>query len=206
MTRLWLVEGTWGGDWAEPKIEPGTFRAFLRASGFECARVVWSYDVDGVPSITRHAGDGHRDWIAGGYGIRYRLKDVPFEDRNFLVHSHGIGPVLFQATLEDPEEPMVPIRRLLSVSSPPRSDMELLGKLALESGSIAAWRHIYADGWDTWARFGQVFDGHWGWQRRWGLEHPHLTQSGEKGVGHSGIFTEPERHRFLDNGHFDFLR
>jgi hypothetical protein len=202
-TRLWLVEGTWGGDWAQPDHD---FRAFLTGNKFSCARVVWSFEVDGIPSISTRGGQNeNRDWIAGGYGLRYRLAQVPFEDRNVLCHSHGIGPVLYQATLEDPEEPIVPIRNLLSICPPPRKDMEALGALALQSGAIDRWRNVYAIGWDKWLRPGQLFDGRWGWHLKLAFKHPHFVQVGERKVAHSGIFTEQYRQRFIDDGHFDFL-
>lgn len=208
MTRLFLIEGTWGGAWAlNAASGVDSFRVFLQQQGFDCHRVIWSFDVDGIPSVSRHAGEGHRDWIAGGYGLRYRLRDVPLKDRNILLHSHGIGVVLEELTVdEDPDDPIVPINRLLSVCSPPRSDMETLGQLALDSGALGAWRHLYADGWDKWARLGQMFDGHWGWRRDWNITHPQFQQLGEKDVGHSGLFDADKRQRFVDHGHFAFLQ
>lgn len=201
MTTLHLIEGTWGGDWMRD-TSPGSFRAWLESLGFNCiAFRGWSTDVDGVPSVLN--AKGNRDWIAGGYALRDRLLRYPYEDRNILCHSHGIGPALYEAALNDIESPAVPIRRLLSVCSPPRWDLEQIGKDAMYAGTIGAWRHIYADGWDTWARFGQMFDGHWGWRRHWAV--PGMVNVAERGIGHSGIFRPDMRDRFISGGHLAFL-
>jgi hypothetical protein len=80
-------------------------------------------------------------------------------------------------------------------------------RLALERGTIGKLFVIYADGWDLWARLGQVFDNHWGWRRDWsdlqGVRG--FEQHGEKNVGHTGIFETAEWDRFDRNGAFDFL-
>lgn len=203
MTTLWLLEGTWGGTWARD-CSLGSFRAFLREQGFDCYVVEWSTNVDGVPSL--FDAKGNRDWIAAGYALRYRLQGVAPEDRNILCHSHGAGGFLYQAILpDDPPLETIAIRRALSVCSPPRSDLERCAQDAIGLWKIGAWRHIYADGWDKMARFGQMFDGHWGWRRKWEIPEGVFHQVPEKGIGHSGIFTKELRQRFIDSGHFDFL-
>ena len=201
MTIIHLVEGTWGGDWTHD-TGADSFRGWLRRQG--CMSIAfrgWSTDVDGVPSL--FDANGNHDWIAGGYALRDRLAQYPYESRNLLVHSHGIAPVLYQCALDDPESPAVPIHRLLSGCSPPRKDLERIALKAMEKGTIGAWRHIYADGWDKWARLGQMFDGHWGWRRTWDV--PGMVNAGEKGVGHSGLFTPELRQRFVQGGHLSFL-
>jgi hypothetical protein len=201
VTTIHLVEGTWGGDWTVD-TGPESFRAWVRQ--YDCLSIVfrgWSTDVDGVPSLFDRSGN--YDWIAGGYALRDRLAAYPYERRNLLVHSHGIAPVLYQCALTDPECPAVPIRRLLSVCSPPRKDLEAVAKHAMAAGMIGAWRHIYAGGWDSMARFGQVFDGHWGWRRTWDV--PGMVNVAEQGVGHSGLFTPAYRERFREGGHLAFL-
>jgi hypothetical protein len=198
-TVLVLVEGTWGGQWATDE-GPDSFRAFLEAHDFTTIRFRgWSGDVDGVPSVL---DNGHGDWIGGGYGLRYFLAGLPYEARNILCHSHGIAPVLYQATMTNGDRPL-PIRSLVSVCSPPRREFQELGAQATRTGQIGYWRHVYAQGWDTWARLGQVFDGHWGWRRTFPAAHENV---GEPGIGHSGIFTPAHRARFVEHGHFAVLQ
>lgn len=190
VTNLFLIAGTHGGAWAMD-TDPQSFRVFLRLDGFRCSRIEWSENVDGVPDVL--AARGNRDWIAGGYAVRYRLRDVPFEDRNFLTHSHGVGPLLYGTTFQDAEEPPVPIRNALCICPPPREEFLRMARTALQSGMIASLRVVYADGWDFWARAGQAFDGHWGWRRSWDLRHPGFLQHGIKGIGHSGVFDHGKR-------------
>lgn len=209
-TRLFLGEGTWGGEWAR-NTEIGTFRDHLRDHGFTCSIIVWTTDVDGLLEVGRSPstlGSNNTDWIAGAYAERYKLAGLPYEQRNKLTHSHGIGPTLYQATLEDTDDPIVPIRNVLAICPPPRQEFLDMARVALERGTIAALRIIYADGWDPWARLGQAFDGSWGWRRDWAaLEGVRgFSQRGEKGVGHSGIFKPIEWHRFADGGDWQHLK
>jgi hypothetical protein len=189
-TTLFLIAGTHGGAWAQ-ETDPQSFRVFLRLMGFRCSRIEWSENVDGVPDLL--AAAGNRDWISGGYAVRYRLRDVPYEDRNFITHSHGIGPLLYSTTFQDADEPPVPIRNALCICPPPREEFIRMATTALETGMLASLRVIYADGWDLWARLGQIGDGHWGWRRSWDLHDPRFVQHGIKGIGHSGVFEHGRR-------------
>jgi hypothetical protein len=88
MTSLFLLAGTWGGGWAE-ETDPDSFRVFLRLMGFRCSRIEWSENVDGVPDILAAARQPRLDRrrLCGSLSLR----GVPYEDRNFLTHSHGIA-------------------------------------------------------------------------------------------------------------------
>ena len=197
---LVACEGTWGGSWTND-TGPDSFRQWVASQGFRFKPFRgWSTDVDRIPNWLDR--DGNYDWIAGAYALRECLVQIPYEDRNILCHSHGIGPVLYQCALTDPEYPAVPVRRILSICSPPRKDLEAVAALALTAGTIEAWRHVFADGWDFWARVGQAFDGHWGWRRHW--EVAGMNNFPEKGIGHSEIFTPELRHRLIP--HLAFLR
>jgi hypothetical protein len=206
-TRLFLHEGTWGGKWARER-GPNTFRDRLQGRGFDSSIVVWSLDVDGTPDIGPPLlGTRNTDWVAGGYADRYKMRGESYDRRRKLTHSYGLAPVLFQATHDDPDEPIVPIARVVAVCPPPRQELLDRARLALERGTIGKLFVIYADGWDLWARLGQVFDNHWGWRRDWsdlqGVRG--FEQHGEKNVGHTGIFETAEWDRFDRNGAFDFL-
>jgi hypothetical protein len=208
-TRLFLSEGTWGSK-AFRDLEVNGFRHHLAMQGFSSSIIVWSTDVDGTPEIGRPSllNTKNTDWLAGAFAQRYRLARELFESRNFLTHSYGLAPVLLQATQEDSDDPIVPVRNVLAVTPPPRQDLLDLARSALERGTIASLRVIYADGWDMWARFGQVLDGHWGWRRDWSAlkDVRGFDERGEKGVGHSGMFKPSEWHRFEDGKDFEFLK
>ena len=204
MTTLYLVEGTWGGEWARDR-SAGSFRWYLTSLGFNTILVPWSTDADGLPSFLDATGNS--DWSAGGLGMRLQLKGIPYEDRNVLTHSLGLAPALYAATGAHEEIPPVQIRRLLSICPPPRKDLEVLAQHAITGRRIGHWRNVYAQGWDLMARLGQAFDGHWGWRRTFDIESVAgvFNQVGEKGIGHSGMFTGELRQRFVDGGHVDFL-
>jgi hypothetical protein len=190
MTRLFLSAGTWGGGWTE-EIGPESFRVFLKLLGFTCSRIEWTYNVDGIPDLL--AAEGNRDWIAGGFATRYRLRNEPYENRNCLTHSDGIGSLLYAMTYPDRDEPPIMIRNALCICPPPREEFLTMAMTAMRFGMIASLRVVYADGWDLWARLGQIGDGHWGWRRSWDIEHPRFVQHGIKGIGHSGVFEHGKR-------------
>jgi pimeloyl-ACP methyl ester carboxylesterase len=193
-TTVVLVEGTWGGTWASDPCSP--FRDLLRRRGF--AGVLfegWTTDVDGVPSLWRRTK--HADWIAGGHALAYFLERLPIEDRNLIAHSHGANVVLYACALHQ-----IPVRRLITVCSPVRRDMQVTADQA--KPHIGRWRHISSNKADKMQRLGELFDGHFGWgERKWAQADENLSIPG---IGHSGLLNEP---RFLDlwptDGMFDFL-
>lgn len=193
MTTVILIEGTFGGDWAKPRSK---FCRMLRANGFNPIRFDgWTTNVGGVPNILERGK--HRDWIAGGYGLGYFLRDLPLESRNIVCHSHGLMPVLYQGV-----RVKQPIRRLISVCSPVRGDMQTQANGAKKR--IARWRHIASVGGDPWQRLGELFDGHFGWgDRNW----PQAENMQIPEIGHSKLLNDP---KFLDlwktDGMLDFLR
>lgn len=197
MTTVILIEGTWGGDWARPR---SPFRRMLAANGFYAVRFEgWSGDVSGVPSLLSKGK--HRDWIAGGFGLGYQLRGMNYDDVNIVCHSHGIAPVLYQLV-----RMKVPIRRLISVCSPVRGDLQTQASGAVKR--IGRWRHVSSANGDPWQRLGELFDGHINWQfgrgqRRWPQAHENVSIPG---IGHSGLLNDP---RFLDlwktDGMLDFL-
>lgn len=198
-TPLILIPGTWRGKWATDTGH-GTLRDHLEVTGFE-PRLFrgWSSDIDGLPSIfgLGHDDDGdpNTDWRAGGWSLRYYLSRIPFSERNLLVHSHGINPVLYQATLPANGEAQVPIRTLVSVCSPSREDMQSRAEQAVIRGLIGRWHHVHAIGWDFFARAGQLFDGNVGWRLKWPAAHQNI---GLKDIGHSKLLNDPSFRPHLD--------
>lgn len=194
MTTAILVEGTWGGDWARAR---SPFCRMLRLHDFAPMRFQgWTGNVSGVPNILSKGA--HRDWVAGGYALAYFLRGLDYADRNLIVHSHGLAPVIYAAVRE-----RVEIRRLISVCSPVRRDLQHQASGAVQR--IGRWRHIAAATGDPWQRLGELFDGHFGWgERKWKQAHENLSIPG---IGHSGLLNDP---KFLDlwetDGMLDFLR
>jgi len=194
MTTVILVEGTWGGEWARAR---SPFSCMLRAHEFAPMRLQgWSKNLDGVPNLLEHGQ--HRDWIAGGYALAYFLRGLDGADRNIICHSHGIAPVLYAAVREN-----VQIRRLISVCSPVRQDLQRQATVAAHR--IGRWRHISSNNGDPWQLLGELFDGHVGLgERKWMQADENLVIPG---IGHAGLLNDPT---FLDlwqtDGMLDFLR
>jgi hypothetical protein len=101
------------------------FTAFLAQQGIQHAKpddvFIWSTDVNGIGSnpFKFFNPAHHSDWEAGGNALRYYAKDISYEDRNIICHSHGLQVVLYS---------YINIRSLISVGSPVRKDMLGLAK------------------------------------------------------------------------------
>jgi hypothetical protein len=184
MATIVLIEGTWGGAWARPGAACRT--ALEKAGHTTILFQGWSGDIDGIPDLFDRGGNS--DWEAGGYGLRYFLRAVSGQDVIALAHSHGINPLLYQATLPANGLPPLTIRALVSVCSPSREDMQERAREAMRLGKFGHWRHLYADGWDFMARAGELFDGHFGWRRVWPAASENVPF---KGVGHSKLLNDP---------------
>jgi hypothetical protein len=195
--KVILVEGTWGGDWAKPG---SAFRQFLRAHGIETRRFEgWTESIDGVPNVLESGK--HADWIAGGKAFGYYMRDVPYEDANIIVHSHGLQPVLYYAAATKR-----PIRRLISICSPVRSDMRVVALQAVPK--IGRWRHVHSNGGDLMQLAGELFDGHLGWTRDWHLPGvSNVDNLTIPGIGHSKLLNDPTFYDLWEtDGLLDFLR
>lgn len=179
-----LVEGTWGGEWAERGSD---FRVMLARRGVRVSKeFVWSEDLNGLPWwLSFTSGQRHSDWRAGGYAFglyqgRRRAADV-------IAHSHG-GAVVAYACAKYGAR----VRRLVTVGTPPRADLDPVWEMALPN--IGYWLHVY-DGrcapWtDWWRRLGQFGDWRLGWRAPQALADRNLALDG---VGHSGLFNDPQR-------------
>jgi pimeloyl-ACP methyl ester carboxylesterase len=180
--RLVLVEGTWGGAWARP----GTpFREFLHNHGVDVlARTqFWSGDVSGVPSLW--ASQKHSDWKAGAIALALYLDRLPYECRNVIAHSHGGNVALYAAAREG-----IALRRLITVCTPERGDMQDVAKQARDR--ITYWAAVGSlDGTvDWWRRLGQLFDGEMGWQ----YLQPHADINHRlHDIGHSKLLTDARK-------------
>jgi hypothetical protein len=181
-----LVDGTHGGAWARPG---SAFRRFLAARGFDVAPRTdwWSLDAAGFPSLT--ASRKHSDWEIGGDFLADGLERVPYEQRRVLAWSHGGQVVAYAAR-------RVRIARVITVCTPPRADMEPVWDAARPN--LGFWSAIHADGGDWWVRFGQAFDGRWGW-RDDGLVHPRADVNvALPGIGHGGLLHDETKFHWWD--------
>lgn len=177
MSTVILVHGTWGAKWAQPDSE---FRKMLvRQRFFIAPAFEWSGDISGIPSLT--ANGKHSDWRAGGASLSYFLRDIPYVNRNVIAHSHGGQCVAYCAAFFK-----TPIRRLITVSTPPREDMESVWAAA--KPSVGYHVHVTAKKGDWMIRWGQVFDSRWGWDSTLPSADQNLVLPD---IGHSGILMDP---------------
>jgi hypothetical protein len=153
----------------------------ILADGFDFAReedpFEWSGDLDGMFAGKRV----HSDWCAAGRSLRHYLKDIPFEDRNILTHSHGLQVALYAAAQG------AKFRSLISVSGPVRSDMYPMAEKA--KPNLGPWLAEHAP-WDWVQTGGSIcFDGHF---TRFTRTHPFADQHIKiPKVGHSGLLSDP---------------
>lgn len=195
MTTVVMVEGTFGGQWARGR---SPFCRVLREHHFAPMQFQgWTGNVSGVPNPLSRGH--HRDWIAGGYALAYFLDRLDYNDRNVICHSHGLATVFYAIVRQQ-----VSIRRLISVCSPVRRDMQTQASGAVQR--IGRWRAVSSSDWDFWQWAGEVGDGHWQLTRAraWTQAHENTPIAG---IGHSKLLNDPA---FLDlwrtDGMFAFLR
>lgn len=196
MTTVILVEGTWGGDWARAR---SSFSMLLKAHDCMPMRFQgWSGDVSGVPNFL--ASKKHSAWIAGGYAFADFIERLDFHDRNVICHSHGLNPVIYACARRG-----VKLRRVVSVCSPVRRDMEPQARALVKH--CEQWRHVHSDGGDWMQFFGEVFDRHWGWTRSWRIRGAsNLVNVTIPGIGHSKLLNDPAfLHKWVSEGLIDFL-
>ena len=196
------IHGTWAID--EQEIAwwraTGAFAQYAKRSNVFQSEVVsipfiWSSDISGFKYNLASGNRKHTDWRAGGYALLYYLQNVPVEDRNLIIHSHGLQPVAYAAAYG------VEFNNIISVCSPIRTDM----KDSYEILRLRArnWLHLY-DNKDAIGWLGQFGDGRFFGSRKCdqATENQQL-----KGISHSDILKVGARMDMWNtNGWFDFLR
>lgn len=193
MSTCVLIHGTWGAKWAEPDSD---FRKMLCKQRFFIAPTFeWSGDISGIPSFT--ANGKHSDWRAAGASLSYYMKDIPYQNRNVIAHSHGGQCVAYAAAFKG-----VAIRRLITVSTPPREDMESVWERA--KPNVGYHVHVVSKRGDWMIRFGQAFDHRWGWDATIPSADQNIVIPD---IGHSGILMDPMYITLWSSQHLlDFLR
>lgn len=176
-----LVQGTWGGKFVDPA---GPFCAMLASKGLTLSLppFVWSGDVSGVPNFT--SNQKHSDWLAGGASFAYRVALIrslrPLARILVITHSYG-GCIPAYACAEFG----VTIDRLVTVSCPPRADMEPVWTKARPR--IGYWLNMCDRKAPMIERVAQWFDGHVDWKPKIGQHQADRNQLFDD-VGHSGLF------------------
>jgi hypothetical protein len=213
------IAGTEG--WGDPWWQDGSpwlqalENANCRAWRLDGRPFRWSTDLDGANVVacawnalrgllrrTRHPVL-HRDWRAGGDACGYYLRDVPYEARNLVAHSHGGQVALYTAA------DGTPIRTLVTVGTPVRGDMEDV--YAAARPHIGWHLHVCDAVFDLWGTLGQLFDGDVRIERTWpkvvaGGPGPDLTLTLEH-IGHTKLLHDPrEVHRWVNHGLLDLMR
>lgn len=188
------VFGTWGRDGRKQWWQDNSYlMSFLAQHSLTPVRdedgrpFRWSGDLNGQWGWLRWFGLGwlvktdHRDWQACGDALTYFMdKNVPYEARNLLVHSHGLQGILYCCA--DGKK----IRRLVSMGSPYRKDMGAIIDKARPN--IGEWIHVMDSHWDRMGQLGELGDGQISFSR----EHPAADFNVKfDGIGHSDMLTNP---------------
>lgn len=183
----------------------------------------WSTDLDGLGGFAavgnmlrglwrrpQHAVL-HRDWEAGGDALGYFLRDLPYQSRNIIAHSHGGQVALYCAAAG------MPIRTLTTVGTPVREDMFRVYQDARPH--LGFHLHVCDARFDLWGTLGQLFDGQVSIQRTWPdplvtlgtratrtTPGPNLTQELAH-IGHGDVLRKPAAIAYWrERGWLDLLR
>jgi hypothetical protein len=149
---------------------------------------LWNTAVGGLEFWWRFLSDkgtapDHRDWATAGHHLRLwvELQKVPYRDRNFVLHSHGLQPLMYACA-----QGLV-VRNVITVCSPVRADMETV--TALARPRIGHWLHISDPEDDATQAAGSMFDGSVRLNRR----HPAADVNDQvPGINHSNSLHEGE--------------
>lgn len=112
---------------------------------------VWNVGIDGVPLI----GNKLRSWMAAGWNLYQYMMHEAFEDKNFLISSHGFQVWCFYQWYGGET------RNLVTVGSPIREDVLTKAGIGIFA-KLEAWSAIVDSGFDRTKEMGELFDGRWG--------------------------------------------
>ena len=168
---LTLVKGTEHGEWADPGSPLRT--QVLEPSGITiAARVEYWTGALWAPKD---------DWRMGGDFLAETLSRLELEERNLLVHSHGLNVAVHAAK-------QLPINRLTAIAGPLRPDLFDVYEQAAEN--TARWTDVRDTGFDKTAWLGQWF-GFGQWFRPGKLpRRANVLQIKIPGIGHSTLLYE----------------
>lgn len=195
------IHGTWAIDdnetaWWKPASNFAKYASNFGIVQFDTLPpFIWSSDLNGVFYNLYSKGAKHTDWRAGGWSLYYYLNQVPYSQRNLIVHSHGLQPVMYCASFG------MPIRNIISVCSPIRKDMESIMEKAVNY--ISNWIHIYSNS-DKVQWLGQIGDGRWFGSRKAKFAKLNIPLHG---INHSDLFKLDGRLDLWNTGGwFNYLR
>lgn len=202
--RVCTVGGTWawrGGWWRKGSA----LWNYLQQFGFEPLEVggdqyEWETDLGGSFKVWKW-GDTEtrlRQWKSNGLSMRWHLMNVPYEDRNLILHSHAGNVGAFCCGLGTG----FPVRRVLTIATPNRYDMKMYYQEAARH--IGRWHHVCDKDRDEIGFWGSVGDGHVGDSRQIVESHENILL---KGVGHSGLLNDEKLFPLWESeGLIDFFR
>lgn len=198
------VQGTWGWRWRWWQ-DGSEFWRCLAPHGLVPARILdgkpfeWETGLGSSLFFWRRWGWGDKGveaWRYAGIALAYYLAHLPYEDRVVVGHSHGGQPALFCAAEG------VPIKRLLTIGTPVRADMQDVIRRARPN--LGTWWHVASleqDWTAVWGRFG---DGAIGGGRQFRAADMNILIPG---IGHSELFLNQSAfHVWHDQQLIPFLR
>lgn len=156
----------------------------------------WTTDLNGHRFWRRWIGKSStaKDWEVGGLNLWAYLQPpvvgavVPLERCNIIAHSHGLQVVLFAAAMG------CKIRRLISIGSPVRADLDAIAVDARKN--IEHWTHVHSDHGDRLQWLGTIGDGVLGIVR----EHPHAHRNiCVPGVAHTRLLNDEKQFHWWDD-------
>lgn len=187
-----------------------SFQEFVHDQGFRrnCETLMfWDTELGG----TICSGNSHRPWTHLADRITDFLLSQPFADRNVWAHSHaGQGMAIAAARYNRSANASPLFRRLVTIGTPGRGDIEPYWQKALERGNIERHRHLYGTGWGARLRVaGQGVMGH-GW-KVWRVlksrrHHPTADEVMRMEGGHSGMLMRIEHFHQIPKLLLDFTR
>jgi pimeloyl-ACP methyl ester carboxylesterase len=179
-TRYIGVAGTnaWREGWCNNLEDP--FAQMMIAEYFEPIRATdgrpfrWTTDLQGLNPFKKEL----RDWHAGADALYYFSERLPYEDRNYIGHSHGGQLCILLAASG------FKIRSLTTVGTPPRDDIPA----AVACANIGTWQHIFDSKKDWMGWLGQVGEG--GLDKRRSYRLPGVIDRPLGGIDHSTILRD----------------
>jgi hypothetical protein len=175
MIRYLPIPGTWSfktrhRDWYtndSPLVKYLAARGLHKLAGLDGREFQWDTDLGGYEIWRRLWGaqPDHTDWeVAGRSLFDYLVPPLvptaqwPANKTHLIAHSHGLQVVLYACAMG------LKVNTLVSVSSPPRADMDAIAKQA--RANIGFWWDIHSDGSDNIQWWGTLADGHVGIVRK----------------------------------------
>jgi hypothetical protein len=159
----------------------------------------WSTDYD-------RGNGGKEDWRALGHALFYyhvpplgtSLENIPGNRTRLICHSHAGNGAFYAASYG------LKIECLVTVGTPVVKGMEDV--IAAARPNIKRWLHLYSKK-DKWQLMGELFDGRWGWRRKFDKEGMAADYNLEMPKGHGDVLRDPALFPlWVDRGWFAYMK